>query len=479
MDEYDDDELDEPGKAERRDRRPAPRRGEGVRIIGAEEAAKALAEGQAAGRRPHDAPRFGDVPSRPEGRATVQRFPLPGSAAVDPASAVRRPPPARTPEMPHWTEPPSGEVPRVLADDPDDLDAWATLPNRGPRWRDSGSDWDDDPGFDPVADLTDDEPRLGALDDTRADRSDLFSFEDDGEPAAREPITTSIRTRRPPAEAAAAGPPAARDMGQAIVFGVAMLAVALLAFKAGPLATLVLVTTVVAVAVAEAYDALRQAGYRPATLLGIIASVSAMLAAYNEGEAAIPLVLALTTIFTFLWYLFRVVQAQPLLNIAATLLPFVWVGVFGSFAALLVALPERRGIAFLLAAVIATASYDVGAMFFGRQMGSRPLAPEVSPGKTVEGAIGGAFTSIFVTVVLIGVLPGVTPWSAGKAFVLGLVVAVVAPLGDLCQSMLKRDLAIKDMGSILPGHGGVLDRFDALLFVLPVTYYLVQLLDMV
>ncbi|MGH9157206.1 MAG: phosphatidate cytidylyltransferase [Acidimicrobiales bacterium] len=493
MDEYDDeldDELDDDGPRDEVRPRARPSRGEGVRIIGAEEAAKALADGQAGGRRPAGAPRFGDVPSRPQGRPVVQRFPLPETAAVDPASAVRRPPPARSPEMPHWTEPPSGEVPRVLADDIDDLEVWAALPNRGPRWRDSGSDWDDDPNFDPVADLAGDgdgDLRIGALDDRRAERSDLFSFEDSfedsvegsGAPAAQRPVTTSIRTRRPPAETGSGGPPAApRDMGQAVAFGVAMLVVALLAFKAGPLATLVLVTTVVAVAVAEAYDALRQAGYRPATLLGITASVSIMLAVYNEGQSAIALVLVLTTLFTFLWYLFRVVQAQPLLNIAATLLPFLWVGVSGSFAALLITIPERRGIAFLLAAVIATAAYDVGGMFFGRQMGSRPLAPDISPNKTVEGLVGGMATAVFVTAVVIGVFPGIAPWSFGKALVLGLTVAVVAPLGDLCQSMLKRDLAIKDMGSILPGHGGVLDRFDALLFVLPATYYLVQFLEL-
>lgn len=478
MDENDDQQGEQDGGRGRR------RRAEGVRIIGAEEAARALKEGQAAGRRPEDAPRFGDVPERPSGPKPAQRFPLPD--AVDPAAAVQRPPVATGPEMPHWTEPPSGEVPRILEPDPqeaadDDLDAWASLPGRAPRWRDSDTDWDDS-GFGDVADLGGTEARMGALDEDRTDHSDLFSF-DEPEPEVepeRAPVTTSIRTRQPPAPDAAPPPPVApkRDMGSAVGIAVALFAVALALFKAGPTPALLLAIAVVTVAAAEAYDVLRRAGYRPATLLGLVATVSLMLAAYNDGETAIPLVLALTTMFSFLWYFFGVVRARPTVNVAVTLFVFLWVGVLGSFAALLLALPDREGIAFLLGAILATAGYDIGGLFFGKQMGSRPLAPEISPTKTVEGLLGGMAAAVFVAVLVVGVVPGISPWTSGKALLLGLVVAVVAPLGDLCQSMVKRDLGVKDMGALLPGHGGVLDRFDSLLFVLPATYYLVQLLDL-
>jgi phosphatidate cytidylyltransferase len=100
------------------------------------------------------------------------------------------------------------------------------------------------------------------------------------------------------------------------------------------------------------------------------------------------------------------------------------------------------------------------------------LAPSISPGKTWEGVIGGGLGAIVLSFIL-SRLPFLSKtWSGKHALLLGLVIAVVAPLGDLCESMVKRDLDLKDSGSVLPGHGGLLDRFDALLFVLPATYYL-------
>jgi phosphatidate cytidylyltransferase len=489
VDDYDDEEAQE---------RPRPR-AEGVRIIGAEEAARALQEGQAAGRRPEDAPRFGDVPERPSGPPPAQRFPLPEE--VDPADAVRRPPvvrsrgpsfpPGEAPEMPHWTEPPSGEVPRILAPETE-AEGWSGLtPSRGPRWRDRDSDWADS-DFEDVASFVGDEARLGALDVNRTEHSDLFSFDEpqpepepqpDPEPERRRrpaPVTTSIRTRQPrSAEPPSPPPPSGgRDIGMAVGVGAAMAAVAMVLFKAGPKFTLVLAMAAVTLAAVELYDAFRRAGHRPATLLGLTATVSIMLAAYSQGEVALPLIMVLLTVFTFLWYLLGVVRARPTVNVAVTLLGFLWVGFFGSFAALLLTFPNREGIAFLLGAVIGTAAYDIGGLFFGSQLGRRPLLPEISPNKTVEGLIGGMAAAVFFTVLIVGVLPGIHPWTPGNALGLGLMVAVVAPLGDLCESMVKRDLGIKDMGALLPGHGGVLDRFDSLLFVLPATYYLVKLLNL-
>lgn len=484
MSEYDD-EIDKQPRAPRRT-------SEGVRIIGADEAAAALEEGKVVGRRPEDAPRFGDVPERPKGPTPGYRFPLPESA--DPGDAFPRPSVAgreSSPDMPHWTEPPTGEVPSVLApeDQGDDLGAWSALSGRGPRWRDKSSDWEDG-DFDDVAALADDETRLGALDVNRTEHSDLFSFDDPeptyvsedlGEDEDVEPIAvrpTRIHTRSP-----AAGPDGVygrprgggggRDMGTAVGVGVAIAMVALICFKLGPATTLLLTLVIVTAAAMEAFAALRRAGYQPATLLGLAGTVSLLLAVYKRGTAAYPLVMAMFVIFAFLWYLLGVVRARVTINVAVTFFAFFWVAGLGSFAALMLGLPHRQGIAVLLGAVLCTVAYDVGGLFFGGQMGSRPLMPEVSPNKTMEGLAGGMASAAVVGLVL-GL--ALKPWSPGTGLLLGLVVAAVAPLGDLCESLVKRDIGVKDMGAVLPGHGGVLDRFDALLFVLPAAYYLALLL---
>ena len=465
-------------------------RPEGVRIIGAEEAAAALETGQVGSRRPDDAPRFGDRPESPSGPRPRHRFPLTdpteemtvGSgepsvttpflegASDDPSQA--RP---ATPELPHWTEPATGEVPRILGGDTpqqeeDDTAAWRTF--TAPRWRDHQADWEEN-DFDDVAALAGD-TKVGALDDSRTEHSDLYSFEEEPLPTpAPAPVAAAVRTRPEPRPAVVI--PSERNLATAVATGVAVAVLALLLFRAGPGPTMFLALGVVVLAAVEVFDVLRRSGYRPATLLGLTATVSVMLAAYSKGETAIPLVLTLTVVCSLLWYLLGVVRARPTVNVAATLLGFTWVGFLGSFSALLLRLPERRGVAFLLGAVLATVAYDVGGYFVGSRSGRTPLAPEISPNKTWEGLLGGAAGSVLVSVIITRM---VHPWDLGSALALGLVVAMVAPLGDLCESMIKRDLGVKDMGTILPGHGGMLDRFDALLFVLPATYYLVRLLDL-
>jgi len=231
-------------------------------------------------------------------------------------------------------------------------------------------------------------------------------------------------------------------------------------------------------AAGEAYGALRSAGYRPATLLGLVGTVALLVGAYTKGPEAVPLVLVVLVAFSFVWYLFGVDHSPPLAGVASTVLVAAWISLMGAFGALLLApsaFPHRHGVAFLLGAIIATVANDVGALAFGAWLGRHPLAPRVSPNKTWEGLIGGTVVSVVVSIGLVGAMH---PWTASSAAVLGVVVSIVAPIGDLSESLLKRDLRVKDMGRLLPGHGGVLDRIDAMLFVLPATYYLVRVLKL-
>jgi phosphatidate cytidylyltransferase len=254
--------------------------------------------------------------------------------------------------------------------------------------------------------------------------------------------------------------------------------IAVICFEVGTVPTLALCTVVVVLAAAEAFHAFRRPGTHPATLLGLVATGAAMVAAYSKGVAALPLVLVLLIVMSMIWYLVGAERGSPVAGISATVLGFAWVGLLGSFAGLLLApsqYPDRHGIAFLFGAVAATVAADVGALVIGGWRGRHPLAPSVSPHKTWEGFIGGAFLAVLVSAAITG---SVHPWTPAKAAVLGLAAAVLAPAGDLCESLIKRELGLKDMGSLLPGHGGVLDRVDGLLFVLPATYYLVRVLHL-
>ncbi|MEP6622016.1 MAG: phosphatidate cytidylyltransferase [bacterium] len=131
----------------------------------------------------------------------------------------------------------------------------------------------------------------------------------------------------------------------------------------------------------------------------------------------------------------------------------------------------------LIFPVLVTWASDIGAFFVGRTVGGRKLIPSVSPGKTVSGAVGGLVASMivaygFARIVLVPTAHiGFTPWGA---LTFGLLISMAAQTGDLFESLLKREGGVKDSSRIIPGHGGVLDRFDSLIFVMPVAYVLIS-----
>jgi phosphatidate cytidylyltransferase len=478
--------MDEPRDEEVEERPPA-RPTEGVRIIGAEEAQAAIESGAVAGRRPDDEPRFGDVPEAPAGPRPPLRFPL--GAGADPAEVTRSVRGGGAPdeepgtgdlrwqddtaatELPHWTEPPSGETPRV--GDDDDLGAWSSFA-QGPRWRDHPADWDEVHADDPMVWAGDE--RVPTPED-RPPPDEPFVF-DDTAPREAPPARIRSRPRREAPTPPAPGRGPGRDVGMAVAVGLGIGAVVLLMLRyLENLGGVLVAGVALTVASIELVNALSQRGFRPAKLLVWVGTAATTWAAYARGEQAVPLLVALFAVFSLLWYLFGVETRQPATNAAVSLLAYVYVGVLGAFAALTLRWAPGHhadGTGIFLGGIIATVGYDVGGFFIGSRAGHTPLAPAISPNKTWEGLIGGSFCAFAASVL---VVTQIHPWDLRHAFALGVVAAVLAPLGDLCESMLKRDLGIKDMGSLLPEHGGVLDRIDAMLFVVPAVYFLAKLLD--
>lgn len=544
---------------------------EGVRIIGADEAAEAMERGDVTPRRGDDQPRYGDRPaSPPAGPRPALRFPL--DASADP-SRIERPPvqPAPDPvtgpvELPHWTEPPTGEVPAVLIgddgpllDDEDDSDVWSSFATSTPRWRDADDDWSDDDYLTSLSDRSD-EVRVGALadgddrpshdeyygfddleerveertgeasgvrprldvdgddrwaasddelDDADIDAGDAWPDEDGWEEDDRPVIPVStVRVGDGPggsgggddgdggdddgagddgdledewidvgydddADVLGVGPSSSpdRDMTTAVAVGGGLAVVAIAALIAGPAWMVLVVTAAIGLAAVEYFAKLREVGWECVTLIGIAASVAFPLAIYWRGPAYYPLLVFLTLAAILGWYLVGAGGNDPrvLEGTGATLLGITWIGGLGSSAAAMLDLPDGR--ALLLTAILATVAYDVGGLFIGKAMGHRPLS-KASPNKTLEGLIGGMGMALVTPIIVVGIM-SMGPWTGfGAGLLLGIGAAIAAPLGDLCQSLLKRDLGIKDMGSILPGHGGVLDRVDGMLFVLPTMFWL-------
>lgn len=270
------------------------------------------------------------------------------------------------------------------------------------------------------------------------------------------------------------GPPAGRNLTAAFASGglLAAAVLALLVIGKGPFAWFV--GGVVLLGQAELYAVMRSRRLQPATLLGLVCGAFILAGAYLHGPGAAPFGLVLAMGLTVLWYMAAPVafRRSTTVNVGATILGTVYVPFLASFALLLLALPGDIGRNVFLVVVGLTVLYDVSAYAVGTLWGNRPLAPTISPNKSWEGVIGG---TLVILIVGLAIVPAIEPFDASRAVGLALVIALVAPLGDLVESAFKRDLGVKDMGTILPGHGGILDRIDAILFAAPAAYYFLLL----
>jgi phosphatidate cytidylyltransferase len=259
---------------------------------------------------------------------------------------------------------------------------------------------------------------------------------------------------------------------------------------AGGMVWSMLVAIAAAVASLELYDLARQRGVRPTRLVGPpLAAALVFSASPTAMELTRPL-LAAGLLAAFAAQIIRPADERSGVDWAMTLVGPLYVGILLGYGVLLRGLPGGLGWTVLL--IVMVWSNDSAAYLVGRRLGHTPMAPSLSPKKTWEGALACAIASL-----LIGVLAPVvaaagpqavaafsawavdtapadgtiasTPWWALAS--VGVVLAVVAPLGDLAKSFLKRQAGVKDAGQLIPGHGGIVDRVDSLLFAAPVVYY--------
>ncbi len=321
----------------------------------------------------------------------------------------------------------------------------------------------DEVEHDILSDLSEPEPQRETV---------MVGSEGLGGPSWQEPGALEV-DRRGPA-------PDERDVPAAFLTGGILAIAALAALLIGHWLFGLLAAAIVLLAQGELFGVMVKHHRQPATAVGLIAGALMLAAAYFRGESAVLAMFALGVAATFLWFMSGPPGGRKdvAANIGLTVVNMAWVPLLGSY--LLVLIQDASGTSLVLSVIGLTFVYDTAAFLsgsvWGGQFFERPLAPTVSPNKSIEGVIIGSLVTVVVAVTI--VTSFVDPFEAQRieALLLGLVVAAAATFGDLAESLVKRDLGIKDMGSILPGHGGVLDRIDSLLFVAPAAFFLYRII---
>lgn len=220
------------------------------------------------------------------------------------------------------------------------------------------------------------------------------------------------------------------------------------------------------IAMVEFYAPWQNKNIYPVVFLGIPFGLTFPVLVMTGFPQLIMVFMAVLVAAALAWQIFSSRRARAGIDVGVTVLGSLYTGLLPTFLILTYLLTGGRDI--IIASVVSVWACDTAAYFVGSYLGKHKLAPEISPGKTIEGTIAG-FTAAFTS----GVVFAAVGWlSWPKGIIIGLIIGVLAQLGDLVASMLKRETGIKDFGRIIPGHGGVLDRFDGLFFVAPFIYFL-------
>lgn len=235
--------------------------------------------------------------------------------------------------------------------------------------------------------------------------------------------------------------------------------------------------TFVLIGMKEYTNILKNKGFLPFYKVMVIVSLLLIVATATNNNILIPLILIFGTMISFFAVLFR--GRQPYIaNVATTILGFIigWLPCYivqirglGSDVSLF-GITFKQGLYFILFLFFVIMMTDIAAYFFGTRFGRHKLSPVISPKKTIEGSVAGTVFAL-ITGLIIGKLMGISVY---HSLVLSMIITVFAQLGDLSESLIKRDAGVKDSGHSLPGHGGFLDRADSYLFSVPAAYFYIK-----
>ena len=245
--------------------------------------------------------------------------------------------------------------------------------------------------------------------------------------------------------------------------------IVMLCIMEGKIALLIMVLTIIIMASKEYVKILQHKGFYPSFKVMALSELLLAWVAYTHQLDIAALVLSLCSFASFMWVLFC--GRQPYIaNVATTLLGIIYCGWFPLHLIFLRNLNCQRfdsGFGFVVLMFTAILLTDTGAYYIGRHFGKHKLAAVISPNKTIEGSIGGIVLAV-LGAIIVGYFIGLE-WYL--SVIAGLLCTVFAQIGDLCESLIKRDAGVKDSGHSLPGHGGFLDRTDSFIFTIPVMYY--------